>query len=241
MNKQTSAAMGVVLIALGLLTMAFTLGLPVLGLSMWNVFQPWRLWPLTVVSVGLGFVLPPVLFRQKRGLGGLYIPGMPILATGGILFFASALDWWGAWEWLWPVEVLSVAAGFVLASIHLRVIWLMIPAIVIGANGLLFQFCAITGLWDVWALMWTIEPLSVGLSLLIIGARKRSSGLMTAGILLCGIGGVGLVGMAAILSLSWIAAWLWVLRFVVPTILVLTGTLLILWSIARNTVAFKTR
>ena len=241
MNKQTSTALGVVLIALGLLTMAFTLGLPMLGLSMWNVFQPWRLWPLTVVSLGLGFVLPPFLFRQKRGLGGLFIPGVPILATGGILFFASALNWWRAWEWLWPIEVLSVAAGFVLASIHLRVIWLMIPAIVIGANGLLFQFCAITGLWDVWALMWTIEPLSVGLSLLIIGARKRSSGLMTAGILLCGIGGVGLVGMAAILSLSWIAAWLWVLRFVVPTILVLTGTLLILWSIARNTVAFKTR
>jgi hypothetical protein len=181
------------------------------------------------------------LFRERRGLGGLFIPGLPILTTGGILLFASVLNWWDAWSWLWPLEVLSVAAGFVLAALHMRVIWLLIPAIIIGANGLLFQFCAITGLWDVWAVMWTIEPLSVGVSLLLNGGLRRRPGLMTAGILLCSIGGVGLLGMGAILSVSWIAGWWWLFRLVGPAILILAGAFLLLGGLARHSVSFKAR
>jgi hypothetical protein len=241
MNRRASLLLGVTLIALGLLAMAVTVGLPALGLNIWNVFSLRRYWPLTVIGVGAGFVLPPFLYRHRRGLGGLFIPGLPILATGCILLFASVLNWWSVWSWLWPLEVLSVAAGFVLAAIHLRVIWLIIPATIIGANGVLFQFCAITGLWDVWAVMWTIEPLSVGLSLLLIGALKRRSGLMTAGLLLCGIGGVGLVGMSAILSVSWFASWLWVFRFTVPAALVLGGVALLLWGLSRSAASFKVR
>ena len=241
MNRRVSLFVGVILIAMGLLAMVITVGLPVLGLNVWNVFSVRRYWPLTVIGVGVGFVLPPFLYRDRRGLGGLFIPGLPILATGGILLFASVLNWWRAWSWLWPLEVLSVAAGFAWAAIHLRVIWLMIPAMIIGANGLLFQFCAITGLWDVWAVMWTIEPLSVGLSLLLIGALKRRSGLMTAGMLLCGIGGVGLVGMSAILSVTWLASWMWVLRFTVPVALVLGGVLMLLWGLSRSSALFKAR
>jgi hypothetical protein len=241
MNRRVSLLVGAILIAMGLLAMVFTVGLPVLGLNVWSVFSLRRYWPLTVIGVGVGFVLPPFLYRGRRGLGGLLIPGLPILATGGILLFTSVLNWWGAWSWLWPLEVLSVAVGFALAAIHLRVIWLMIPATIIGANGLLFQFCAITGLWDVWAVMWTIEPLSVGLSLLIIGALKRRSSLMTAGLLLCGIGGVGLVGMSAILSVTWLAGWMWVFRFIVPVVLVLGGVLLLLWGWSRSSASVKVR
>jgi hypothetical protein len=241
MNKRLSLVAGASLIALGVLTMTATIGLPMLGLHPWRAFELWRYWPLTVISAGVGFVLPPFLFRRRRGLGGLFIPGLPVLATGGVLLFASVLDWWGAWSWLWPIEVLSVAAGFALAAIYMRVIWLMIPAIIIGANGLLFQFCAITGLWEVWAVMWTIEPLSVGMALLLIGALQRRHGLMTAGLLLCSIGGIGLVGMSAILSVSWLAGWLWLLRFVVPVLLVLSGTLLLLMSLGRGTAFFKVR
>jgi hypothetical protein len=241
MNKQTSVVAGFILIAVGLMMMGLTVGMPMLGFSVWHIFEIWRFWPLTMIGVGLGFVLPPLLFRSRRGLGGLFIPGMPILTTGSILLFTSVLDWWGAWSWLWPLEVLSVAAGFILAALYLRVIWLIIPAFIIGANGLLFQFCAFTGLWEVWAVMWTIEPLSVGLALLLIGARKQRSGLMTAAIMLCCIGGVSFFGMAAILSVTWIAGWLWLLRFVAPVVLVLGGVVLLLWSLTRQSAAFKVR
>lgn len=239
MNKHVSLVAGAVLIALGLLTMALTIGLPVMGLSVWNVFHVSRYWPLTVISIGLGFVLPPLLLRDRRGLGGLFIPGTPILATGAILLFASVFHWWGAWSWLWPLEVLSLAAGFALAAIHMRVIWLLIPAFLIGANGLLFQFCAITGMWEVWAVMWTIEPLALGLSFLLIGSLRKLPGLTTAGIMLCSIGGVAIFGMSAILSVTWVASWLWMLRFVAPAALVLFGVGLLLWGLTRGVSSFK--
>jgi hypothetical protein len=121
----------------------------------------------------------------------------------------------------------------------MRVIWLIIPGFIVGANGLLFLFCAVTGMWDVWALMWTIEPLSVGLALLVIGARKKRPGLMSAGIVLCSIGGVSLLGMAAILSITWVAGWLWMVRFVFPVALVFGGIVLLLWSLTRRSASFK--
>jgi hypothetical protein len=239
MTRKGSVFAGLALIGLGLLAMASTVGAPLFGLHLLR-FSLWRFWPLTVVSVGMGFVLPPFLYRGRRGLGGLFIPGVPILVTGGVLLFTSVLNWWSAWSWLWPLEVLSVAAGFVLAALYMRVIWLLIPAIILGANGLLFQFCAITNLWEVWAVMWTIEPLSVGLALLLIGARKRLSGLMLAGMLLCGIGGVGMMGMMAILSTSWIlSGWFWVFRMVGPSMIILVGVLLLLWGMAHRTQFFK--
>jgi hypothetical protein len=132
-----------------------------------------------------------------------------------------------------------VAVGFLLAAIYLRVIWLLIPSIIIGANGLLFLFCAVTGLWQVWAVMWTIEPLSVGLALLLIGGLKQRRGLMTAGLLLCVIGGIGLLGMASLMSLAWFANWVWLFRLLVPAGLVVAGLLILVWSLTRKTASFK--
>jgi hypothetical protein len=241
MTSRTPLVAGCALIGIGLTALALTLFAPLLGLRMLHVLHLWRLWPLTVMSVGLGFVLPPVLHPTRRGLGGLFIPGILILTTGGVLLLTSALGWWGAWAWLWPVEVLALAAGFILAAFWLRVIWLLIPATIIGANGLLFQFCAVTGLWEVWAVMWAIEPLSVGLSLLLIGAAKRRHGLTTAGILLCAIGGAAVVGMSAIVSATWLTGWLWIVRAVIPLWITLAGVLLLMWGLTHRRTWLKAR
>ena len=147
MNKRMSGFIGLGLILVGVMALASTVLMPMLGMRLLHNGLL-RLWPLTVSGVGWCFILPPLLVRNRRGLGGLFIPGIPILTTGAILTLASFFNWWSAWEWLWPLEVLSVAAGFIAAAIHMRVIWLCIPAFIIGANGLLFQFCAITGLWN---------------------------------------------------------------------------------------------
>jgi hypothetical protein len=227
MNNKFSVLVGVSLILMGLLALAFTLLAPLVGLGVWH-WGPWRLWPLTVVCVGLLFVLPPFLVRGQRGLGGLFIPGVPVLVTGGILLFCSVFDAWGAWAWLWPLEVLAVAVAFVLAAITMRVIWLLIPAFIVGANGLLLQFCAITGLWVVWAALWTIEPLSLGLAFLLIGAVKRIGGLSLAGMILCGIAGMGLIGMTAILS-----GW-WLINLLGPIVLVLVGVAVLVWGLVRR-------
>jgi hypothetical protein len=183
------------------------------------------------VSLGLLFVCPPLLVRGNRGLGGLFIPGVPILVTGGILFFASVFDAWGAWARLWPLEVLAVALGLALAAIKIRTIWLLLPAIVVGANGLLLQFCALTGLWGAWAVLWPIEPLSLGLAFLVIGTKKRLFGLVVASAVFLGLGGISLVGMTAILP-----GW-WLLNLVGPAALILAGIVVLGWGALRRSPA----
>ncbi|HOT92709.1 MAG TPA: hypothetical protein PLJ78_17240 [Anaerolineae bacterium] len=223
MNKRVSTLIGIFLVAMGGLMLASNVALPLLGIRSWY-WSVWRLWPTIVVGLGVFFMLIPLLWPHKRGLGAFFIVGAPVLATGGILLFASVFNVWGAWEWLWPVEVWSVALGFVLAAFSMRNVWLMIPAIVIGMNGLLFQFCALTGWWEVWAVLWTIEPLSVGLALLLVYFRKRRPGLLIAGAILCTVAAFGLMGMLAVVT---IRPARWVFNMAGPLMLVGIGVLLL--------------
>jgi hypothetical protein len=226
MNKRVSTLVGIFLILLGGLALMFNVALPMFGIRWhWGI---WRLWRVIVVGLGTFFMLIPFLWPHKRGLSAFFIPCAPVLATGGILLFTSVFNVWGAWEWLWPAEVWSVAVGFALAALFMRNVWLMIPAIIIGANGLLFQFCAFTGWWEVWTVLWTIEPLSVGLALLFVNFRKHRSGLLIAGTILCAIAAIGLIGMLGLVALR--PGW-WVLNLVGPALLMGIGVLLLLSNV----------
>ena len=177
MQKKASLLIGVTLIVLGILALAGNLLIRAVGGGFMLGF---RAWPIFVVGAGLLFCLPPFLFPQQRGLSGLFVPGIPTLITGMLLFVASVTGYWAIWAILWPLEVLSVAAAFVLMAIFLKVPWLMIPASIIGFTGLVLQFCAATGWWSSWAVLWTVEPFAVGLPLLLIGLvqenRRRQTG-----------------------------------------------------------------
>ena len=224
MEKRFSVVFGGLLILLGGLALVFSLGGAVFG---WNILGPWRLWPALVILVGLLFVVPPFTVRGKRGLGGLFIPGMPILATGGLLLIGSLFHWWRVWAYFWPMVVLGVALGFLMAAIYMRVIWLAIPAVIIGANGLLFQFCALTHTWSIWSVLWTIEPFSVGLALLVCWVQTRSRGLFWTGLILCGIAATFAIFMAAIMH------W-WLIGVLGPAVLILVGLLMVLRGIGQR-------
>lgn len=231
MNTKRSIIAGIVLILLGLVALAYNLAGHLFG------FWMWRFWPVLVIAVSLAFLLPPLLVRGKRGLGALFILGLPILVTGGILLFTSTFNVWHAWSRLWPLEILALALGFLFAAIYTRSLGLIIPAVIIGANGLLFQFCALTGWWEVWSVLWTVEPLSVGLALLIFGILKRSTGLLMAGIILIGVGGVGMVGMTAILSLTTLWPSSWIINLVGPITIIAAGLFLLVLSLIRRSTA----
>jgi len=197
MQKKVSFLFGVTLIALGLLALAGNLIIRATG----NGFQlGFHAWPIFVVAAGLLFCIPPFLYRDTPGLSGLFIPGLPTLTTGFILFFASLGGHWGIWARLWPLEVISVAAAFVLMTWFMKLPWLMIPASIVGFTGLALQFCAVTGLWSAWAALWTVEPIAVGLPLLVIGIQKKIEGVRLAGIILTGIGVVAFAALSTLLS-----------------------------------------
>ena len=230
MGRRFSFLVGGMLILIGALSLAFTLVMPMLGRGVW-MWGAWRLWPLLVVAGGLLFVVSPLLARGRRGLGGLFIPGVPILTTGGILLYASVLDAWQAWEWLWPLEILAIAMGFLLAAIYMRSIWLLFPVIIVGANGALLQFCALTGLWESWAVLWPVEPLAVGLAFLIVNLRRRSRGLFIAGMIMCVIAAMGLIGMTAVFP-RWV-----LINALGPAVLLLVGLLMLVNNLVRRPAA----
>lgn len=226
MDKRSLIFVGAALILLGIVSLGFSGVAAVLG------FDPlrfvWRLWPALVMGAGLCFVVPPFLVRGRRGLGALFIPGFPILTTGGLLFLASVLNVWGVWGRLWPMLILSLAMGFLFAAIYMRLVWLVIPAVIIGLNGLTFQFCAITGLWRWWSVLWTVEPLAVGLALLIPGVIEDVAGLRLTGLILC-----GLAGSMALMMLTILGTW-WPIALLGPGLLILAGLGVLGWGLVRH-------
>jgi len=212
-ERSLSLIFGLALVAIG--------GLSLLGNTL-MAMQAWRLWPLTVIIAGIALTLPGFFGLKRRGFGSFFIPGIPLLTTGGILMFASLFDRWNVWELAWPLEVLGVALGFALAAIFMRVAGLAIPAMIIGVNGLILAFCNLTGLWSAWAILWPFEPLSIGLGLLIVGVLNRSAGTKLAGLILTGLAGAGFF-IASFFSMFNDTF----LRFAVPGMLVLCGLILV--------------
>jgi len=226
MQKKTSLLFGVTLILLGVLALAGNLLIRAVG---GGFLLGFRAWPIFVVGVGLLFCLPPFIFSKMRGLSGLFIPGIPILTTGILLFVASVSSSWHIWSFFWPLEVISVALGFVLMAIFLKIPWLTIPASIIGLTGIVLQFCALTGWWGSWAVLWTVEPFSVGLPLLLIGMVKKIEGVKMAGIILCGFAGLAFAAMSAFLVTS-----LWITRLIGPVIVMALGILLVISALSRQ-------
>ncbi len=204
---------GITLLAIGVIALAG------------NVFlatKAWKLWPVIIILAGLGFTIPGFLGFAHRGFGAFFIPGIPVLTTGAILLFASVTGHWEIWAVAWTLEILGLALGFVMAAIFMRVPGLAIPAFIIGINGLMFVFCALTGLWQSWAILWPIEFLAVGLGLLVLGIANQSAGVKTAASVLFTIAGGGFF-ITAFLSVFNNNA---VLKFAVPIMLLVTGGLL---------------
>ncbi len=183
MSRIPTIIAGLVLILLGGLMLACNATGSILGIRLPELLQ---LWPLVVASAGLMFVLPPLVWPQSRGLGALFIPGAPILAVSGVGLLTNFLPVGRVWGTFWPLIILGVAMGLGLAALYLRVIWLMIPAFVVGLLGAALQFSAFTGWWSAWAILWVVAPLGGGLALLIIGAGRRSRGLFIGGLFVSG-------------------------------------------------------
>ncbi len=218
MNKSYSLVIGFGLILLGIAAFACNAVTLSAGIPLWRSLD--LFWPLAVIGVALGFLLSPLVFRQ-RWLGVLAIPGAVVLVTGGILAFTNFTRLWNAWAYLWPWEVLGLALGFVLAALICRSAWFLLPAIILGLNGAVLFFCAVTGLWGSWALLWTVEPLAVGLVLLVISAKTRSRAVMIVGLSLCSFAAFAFTGMGMLLA--WDG---WLFRLALPVTFICAGALI---------------
>lgn len=224
MKRTFSLTVGLLLLVTGVVALVITFTPSGSGSFIWR-WGGWRLWPLTVLALGVALSLLPLIVWGRRGLGALFIPGLPIVTTGGLLLFGSLFDAWGIWSVAWPLPILALALGFFFAALYTRAVGLVVPAIIVGINALLFLFCTSTGLWEAWAVLWALEPLAVGLALLALNVKVRKSGLFLAGVILCGVGALGLLGMPALLAYGW---WF---KLIGPVVLVGLGALLLLHAL----------
>lgn len=231
MNKKVTIGVSIGLIAFGILALLGSFANFAFGFSLW------RFWPLIIIGAGVLLALPPLLKRDKPGLGALFIPAMPVLATGGILLLDSLFYRWSVWALLWPLEVQAVALGFLLAGFFTKSRWLFLPAIVTGLNGLLFQFCTLTGYWDVWSVLWIIEPLSIGLGLLIANSEHHSASVSSLALVMLALAGAGLVASLGLIILSAIFPLWRMWRWLGSATLILAGGVLLLWGILRRSSA----
>lgn len=209
----TSLVIGIVLVLVGAISL--------LGNTLLQM-EAWKLWPVVVVLLGLGLTVPALFAARNPALAAFYFPALPVLATGGILLYASLSGNWGIWAVAWPLIVLAVGLSFALAALFMRVAALAIPAVIILVNGAMLGFTAVTGQWAAWLLLWPVEPLAVGIGLLILAYFSQSNGTRLAGVILCAIAG-GLFFVLSFVSVFNETA----LRFLMPGLLVLTGLILV--------------
>lgn len=219
MKRSVSIFLGLGLILFGLLALLANATFTLFGFNL-HWWQIWRLWPLLVIGLGGLLVLPVVLVRGQRGIGALFIPAVPVLVTGGVLLYASFFDAWGVWAYLWPLEVISLAIGFILAALYGRLSWLAFPGVIIGSLGLAFLFSSLTGWWAAWSVLWTVLPLSVGLAFAAVGVLEHSRTLLVLGLGLSAFSALAFTAMSLLLISSG-----WFFRLLGPAFLILIGVL----------------
>jgi hypothetical protein len=145
--------------------------------------------------------------------------------TAGRLFAAVGLN--VGWGQLWPLAIVLVGLAFWLAILvwwdqRTRIAGLAVPGTLILMNGLLLLYQSATGDWESWTYAWSLEPVFVGLGLLMLYALgQRERGLLVAALV---VGGVGVVFLL-IFGSVWGG---WVIQLLTALGLVLAGVLLLM-------------
>jgi hypothetical protein len=151
----------------------------------------------------------------------LIIVGLYILLVN----LADAFLWLG-WAQLWPGFVALAAIAFCLPILVWRehrdaLAGLAVPGTILLCNALFFFYNSLTGDWDAWAYLWSLEPVALGaglFSLWLIGPR---SSLVLVAAAVAGLVGLLLFSLFGTLFGSSLAAT------VAPIVLIALGLLLL--------------
>ncbi len=143
-----------------------------------------------------------------KNRGALYI-GLMLLLLGAFFLVLNIGSWLlrglGLFHIgrLWPIIILWAGLAFFLPIF----IWwdkrmhnygLAMPGSIILVNGLILLYCSLTGQWRQWIYLWTLEPFSVGLGLLLMWLLgPKAAGLLIAALI---IGGSSLAIFAVLAS-----------------------------------------
>jgi hypothetical protein len=134
-------------------------------------------WPLTVVGVGLFFLILAVLLRNP----GLAVPASIIGGIGGILYYQNSTGDWDSWAYIWTLIPGFVGFGVLLMHLAQGQLWQGLRQ---GAGLILFSlvlfgiFSGFLGGPEIFSRLWPLFIIGAGISMLLKGRRnttRRSS------------------------------------------------------------------
>jgi serine/threonine protein kinase len=146
-----------------------------------------------------------ILFTPPARYGDVppkHVTAAALYSVGAIIFVNMVLIWLGGifgvkvWGHAWPLEI--IAAGILLSALMAALAnpWLLVPAGILMGNGLLFSFFTLTGWWSLWTILWPLEPLLVGVSIVAPFWMVRQG---RRGAWLARRIGIALVGLAVVI------------------------------------------
>jgi len=105
--KRDSVVWGILLILLGVGFLVYR----------WNpgLFAGFS-WPWLFLGIGVIFTVASLLTRT----GGLLIPGLILLALGGIFTYQTNSGNWSSWAYIWPLMPGMAGAGMFISSFYDR-------------------------------------------------------------------------------------------------------------------------
>ncbi|MFH2104219.1 MAG: protein kinase [Chloroflexota bacterium] len=89
-----------------------------------------------------------------------------IIFANMIMLWASGVFGWDVFGRTWPLELIVGGSLLIALMTALAEPWLLIPGGIVVGNGFLFAYFALSGWWEHWAILWPLEPLLVGASIL---------------------------------------------------------------------------
>jgi len=162
MQNKTTFIIGVLLIVLGLIFVANSIGLWSLAAS----------WPSVLLLVGIGILLGYIASPKNYGL---LMPAVILIISSIPLFVCAMTGDWVKMIKLWPIFVLGPSVGFILMYYAgPREKGLLVPALILAVTGILFLvvFNYFTFFWPI--LFFAAGLILIGISLLK-GRRKPKS------------------------------------------------------------------
>ncbi len=161
------------------------------------------------------------------------VAGALVLIGLGVWFLAVQLSpvlrAWAFGGRTWPIQILAVAALFLLVGVVTLTPGWVIPASLLGGIGGLLYYQTLTGDWESWAYAWTLIPGFVGVGLLLFGLlRGLSRGPLTAAACLLALSAVLFAVFSAFLGgPRGLGQW-W------PVVLIVLGVVFLAQSLARR-------
>jgi hypothetical protein len=167
---------GILLLLLGGIFMVSQLGESMSGVL--GLRLGWRVtWPFLVLFVGLAFLLPLLIWwERRREIVGLLMPGAIITINGLILLFQNTVGNFESWAYLWPLELIAVAIGLLLMYLlGKRERGLTMAAAIVGGIGLVFLAVFSTAFGgEVLRCAAPLLLIGVGLSVVLMAMRNRT-------------------------------------------------------------------